>query len=279
MKKILQIIYKQKSDDGICKYAFETGDGHIIESVLIPNKSRQTLCVSSQVGCRIKCSFCATATIPFVRNLTSEEILAQLDIITGEKGTLNNIVFMGMGEPLDNYANVKAAVLALNDHKQYNIGQRHISISTVGLADMIRKFSDDNLPANLTVSLHSASDIGRKAIMGPGHRCSIEQLGDALEYYRDKVGRKIILSYCLIANINDSDSDLGKLIELAKSLDAQINLMQFNAHEKCSHRPASRDQLMKFHAALDNAGVTNTIRFSKGNSIAAACGQLARQRQ
>ncbi len=271
----------QKSKDGTVKFLFILRDGNAIESVMMKYKYGNTACVSNQVGCRMGCNFCASARIGFVRSLTSGEIISQILEIerqTGEK--ISNVVFMGIGEPLDNYDNVMRAIKIINDPKGFNIGARHISISTCGIVPKIRQLADEiELQCNLCISLHSSKDDVRSSMMPINKKYSIAEVIDACKYYIEKTNRRITFEYALVDGVNDSKEDALHLAKLLKGMLAHVNLIPINKIKDGIYEKSSTEKIMSFRDTLNDNGIVATIRRELGSDISAACGQLVRQQK
>ena len=273
----------QGSDDTTRKYLFKLADGQFVETVLIPaspalygaKSDRHTLCVSSQVGCAFDCKFCASGLAGLSRNLQTSEIVGQVLDVEAESGRkVNNIVFMGMGEPLANYNNVCRAIEIINAKWGVGIGARHICVSTSGLAPQIRKFADFPLQVRLAVSLHGATDEVRDKIMPVNKRFPITELMDALQEFRGKKKQRITFEYILIAGVNDDLKQAKRLVQLARLLQARVNLIPYNAIEGLEWKRPSEEQQNMFLKTVNTAGVSATLRREKGHDIDAACGQL-----
>jgi len=275
----LKIAEKLSDPDGTVKYLFETSDGQKIESVQLDENGRKTICISTQVGCRLGCKFCATGALGFVRNLTAGEIIDQVSAICSDSGCkVNNVVFMGMGEPLENYDNTLRAVRIFAAETGKQIGVRRQTISTVGLPDEIRKLADEDIHPRLAVSLHSADDGVRKGIVPVANKYSLKELLSAMKYYNQKTGRRITIEYCMIDGVNDSLDLARKLIHYIKPLKASVNLIEYNPHPGSDFQPAGRDKIKAFKDLVMQAGFEAIIRFRRGQSINAACGQLGADR-
>lgn len=230
---IFKIIQKQESKDGTKKYLFDVLDGNAIESVLMQYKYGKTICVSSQIGCKMGCKFCASTGVKFVRNLTSGEIVEQLLAIERDENIkISNLVFMGIGEPLDNYNNVINAVHILNNPKGINMGARHISISTSGLVPKIYDLADENLQCTLSVSLHSPTDEKRSQMMPVNNTYNIEELMKACRYYIEKTNKRISFEYALAKENNDNMQDAKDLVKLLKGMLCHVNLIPINKNRK-----------------------------------------------
>lgn len=275
----LKIIEKLTDPDGTVKYLFETTDGQKIESVLLDETGRKTICLSTQIGCRLGCKFCATGYLKFHRNLTAGEIIDQADTISADSDCkINNIVYMGMGEPLDNYENTLKAVRILCDQSGKKIGIRRQTISTVGLPDGIRKLADENIYPRLAVSLHAVDDNLRKQIVPAAGKYPLPELINAMKYYQQKTERRITIEYCMMEGINDSLDCVRKLIQLLKGLKVSVNLIEYNPHSGADFKAAARERIKAFKDTLMQSGIETIVRFRRGRSIKAACGQLGADR-
>jgi len=270
----------QRSSDGTIKNAVTLHDGLIVESVLIPAEKRITACVSSQVGCSLACKFCATARLKRQRNLSVDEIYDQVVAIKEQAELfygrpLTNIVFMGMGEPLLNYANVLGAIEKITAQKGLNMASRRITVSTVGVAKMIKKMADDEVKFNLAVSLHSALNETRSSIMPINDTNPLEELADALRYWYQKTKSKVTYEYVVWKGINDTEEHARALLKFAKVVPSKVNLIEYNPIDDGEFQQASDDVLNMYMDLLEKNGVTTRIRKSRGKDIDAACGQLA----
>jgi 23S rRNA (adenine2503-C2)-methyltransferase len=275
----LKILEKLSDPDGTVKYLLETSDGHKIESVLLDENDRKTICLSTQIGCRLGCKFCATGYLKFERNLTAGEILDQAGAIcTDSNCKINNLVYMGMGEPLENYENTLLAVRIFADQSGKQIGIRRQTISTVGLPDGIRKLADEDIYPRLAVSLHAPSDDLRKQIVPVANKYPMRELLAAMKYYNEKTERRITIEYCMIDGVNDSPDLADKLIQILRPLHASVNLIEYNPHPGADFKPADRDRIKMFKDILMQAGYETIIRFRRGTKIKAACGQLGADR-
>jgi len=262
--------------DGTQKYLFELGDGARIETVsLNDERGRRTLCISTQVGCRMNCQFCATAHLHFKRQLSAGEITSQVIEAERQGGSrISNVVYMGMGEPLDNYENVMKSIYILNDAAGKNIGARHITISTSGIISGINRLAEESLQVRLAVSLHAPNDHIRQKIMHIAKRYPLDELMKAVRNYQEKTGRRVTFEYVLIKDINDSETDARALVKLLGRIKCNINLIEYNPHELCDFLPSERKRIERFQRILQASGIENTMRFKRGRSIKAACGQL-----
>ncbi len=271
------------SEDTTRKYLFKLHDGRFIETVLIPaslgllggRSDRRTLCVSSQVGCAYDCKFCASGLAGFTRNLTAGEIVEQVIQVEQLAGVrVDNLVFMGMGEPMANYANVTKAITVLNAQWGMNIGARHMTVSTSGLAPQIKKLADLPLQVRIAISLHGASDPVRDRIMPVNRKYPLAELIDALEYWNEQKKQHITFEFILIKDVNDSREQANLLGRLAAKLNAKVNLIPYNTVEGLEwERPSERVQKL-FRDEVASYDVMATLRTEKGHDIAAACGQL-----
>lgn len=270
----------QRSTDGTIKNAVMLHDGLIVESVLIPTEKRITACVSSQVGCSLACKFCATARLKRMRNLNPDEIYDQVVAIKEQaelyfNRPLTNIVFMGMGEPLLNYNNVLEAIHKITDQKGLGMAWKRITVSTVGVAKMIRKIADDQVKFNLAVSLHSAIDSTRSSIMPINDSTPLEELADALRHWYQKTKRKVTYEYVVWKGINDTRADALALLKFAKIIPSKVNLIEYNNIDDPAFQQAAPETLRIYQEILEAEGITTRIRISRGKDIDAACGQLA----
>ena len=274
------------SKDTTRKFLFRLSDGNLIESVLIPASpalygspsDRRTICVSTQVGCAYGCKFCASGLDGWKRNLRADEIVNQIMAVEKATGNrIDNIVFMGMGEPLANYDNLMRAIQIINAPWAIGVGARHITISTSGLVPQIRQLADQPLQIRLAVSLHGASDDVRSRIMPINRKYNLSVLLDACRYFSSRKKQRITFEYILIAQVNDSDEQARQLAKHARALQAKVNLIPYNKVEGLDWTQPSADRQKKFLAVLRAAGVGATLRREKGDDIAAACGQLRLQ--
>ncbi len=269
-----------RSADGTEKYLFELADGNIIEGVLMSYKYGNTQCVSTQAGCRMGCKFCASTLGGLIRNLTSGEILAQVLTVNALHGGANvkrqvtNIVLMGSGEPLDNYLNVVKFLKNVTAEGGINISARNISLSTCGLVPEIYKLAEEEIPVNLTISLHQTSDEGRARTMPIAKKYTIAEILKACEYYFEKTGRRYIFEYSLIDGENCGDKDAQALINLLKGKPCHVNLIRLNEVKERTLKSVSEKQAYKFLGALERGGLSATLRRQIGADIGGACGQL-----
>ena len=277
-----KIIKKLESVDGTKKYLFDVQDdkGNMIESVLMQYHHGYTICVSSQIGCKMGCKFCASTGIPFERSLTSGEIVEQLLAIERDTGiTISNIVFMGIGEPLDNFDNVMNAIEIINNPKGLNIGARHISISTSGLVPKIYELADreEKMQCTLSISLHSSNNKKRSEMMPVNNAYPIEELMEACRYYIQKTNKRISFEYALAKDNNDNLEDAKELVNLLDGMLAHVNLIPINPIEQGKYTKSTNENIIKFRDYLNAKGIVATIRRELGSDINAACGQLRRQ--
>ena len=279
----LSVVRQQGSSDSTRKLLLKLGDGRLIECVLIPANpalygepdDRLTLCVSSQVGCAFACKFCASGLAGFTRNLSADEIVEQVllaELLSSQR--VDNLVFMGMGEPFANLPNLLKAIEILNAPWGLRLGARHMTVSTSGLAPQIRKFADQPLQIRLAVSLHGASDEVRDRIMPINQRYNLEELFDAVHYYAERKKQKITFEYILIEGVNDSLHEAESLARRAKPLRAKVNLIPYNTVDGLEWARPSDSQQEAFLATLKRLGIQATLRREKGHDIDAACGQL-----
>ena len=273
-----KIIKKLESKDGTKKYLFHLSDENAIESVLMEYHFGRTVCVSSQVGCKMGCKFCASTGIPFERNLTSGEIVEQILAIEQDTNSkVSNVVFMGIGEPMDNYDNVMNAIKILNNPKGLNIGARHISVSTSGVVPKIYQFADENIQCTLSISLHSANNEIRSSMMPVNNAYNIQELIKACKYYIEKTNKRISFEYALAKDNNDNLKDADELINLIKGMLCHVNLIPINKIENGKYTKSSLENIIKFRDYLNEHGIVATIRRELGSDIDAACGQLRRK--
>lgn len=276
----LPTVYKKfvSKLDGTVKYLFELFDGNIIEAVVMDYHHGKSICVSSQVGCRMGCSFCASTLNGLSRNLTPFEIEGQ--IIRAQKDMnirIANIVIMGIGEPLDNYENVINFIKNTNSSQGLNIGCRHITLSTCGLCDKIYDLSDSNLPINLAISLHAPTDESRKALMKVANAYSIQELMKACNYYFEKTHRRITFEYALVKDKNSTPEDARTLAKLLQGKNCHINLIPVNPVRERQNTRISKKDMDIFKKTLEENGINATVRRELGRDINASCGQLRNQ--
>lgn len=272
------ILRKLESKDGTIKYLFDVLDDNAIETVLMSYHHGYSVCVSTQIGCKMGCKFCASTGIKFIRSLTAGEIVEQIIKIEQDTGVkVSNVVFMGIGEPLDNYENVIKAIRILNNPKGLNIGARHISVSTSGLVPMIYKLAEENIQCTLSISLHATTDEKRSSMMPVNKLYNIEQLIQACKDYIKVTNRRISFEYALAKDNNDNLEDAAKLVKLLKGMNCHVNLIPINKIENGKFDKSTNENIMKFRDYLNDHGIVATIRRELGSDIDAACGQLRRK--
>jgi 23S rRNA (adenine2503-C2)-methyltransferase len=276
----IKIHTKLVSKDNTIKYVYELEDGNLVEGVLMNYHYGNTICVSTQVGCRMGCKFCASGLNGLIRNLTAGEILGQVLTVNNDLGgtredrKITNIVLMGSGEPLDNYDEVVKFIKLVNEKYCLNISQRNISLSTCGLADKVRKLADDGVSITLTISLHAPTDEIRKKIMPIAERYNLKEVMDSARYYFEKTGRRIVFEYAMINGLNDSYECADKLRELVKNLPSHINLIPLNSVKERGLNGTGKHQVYAFCERLTKLGASASVRRTMGEDIEGACGQL-----
>ena len=270
----LSVLDKLIDRDGTTKYAFGLGDNGRIETVLLLDGKRRTLCVSTQVGCAMGCKFCATGKLKLQRNLTAGEIVGQVNTVQKDAGRISNVVYMGMGEPLANYEAVIKSLGILNHSKGKNIGIRHITVSTCGLAPEIRNLASEDVYPRLAVSLNAPTDALRTKLMPINAKYPIAELLKAVRFYQGKTRQRVTFEYVLIKGLNDSAGHATMLAKLLKGLACNVNLIEHNPFPTCKYAGTSSAGIREFAAVLDEAGIETTTRFRMGRNIKAACGQL-----
>lgn len=276
----VSVATSQISRDRTIKNAFRLYDGNIIEGVLIPADDRMTACVSSQVGCSLTCKFCATGKLDRLRNLDAAEIYDQVAIIRKQaeenyQVPLTNIVYMGMGEPLLNYANVIKSIEHITSPAGLGMAPKRITVSTAGIAKMIKKLGDDEVKFNLALSLHAANDTKRSTIMPINEHNSLEALAESLKYFYSKTGTRVTFEYIVFNGFNDELSDAKELAAFCRNVPCKVNLIEYNPIEGENFRNASEEKLDAFKNLLESRNIITNIRRSRGKDIDAACGQLA----
>ncbi len=274
----LEIPEKQTDPDGTVKYLFGLPDGGSIESVRLTDKGRATLCLSTQTGCRMGCRFCATGRIPLERNLTAAEIVDQVYRVEQDAGPIDNLVYMGMGEPLDNSDQTVRSLEILHDEKGRFLGMRHITVSTCGLSEKIRQMVEWPVQPRLAISLHTADEGLRRELMPIARKEPLRRLMEAIGFYQKQTGRRVTFEYCMLKGINDSPEDAVILMRLIGKLKANVNLIEMNDFPGCPYQASPPKQIKAFAALLEKAGIETVIRYKRGRSILAACGQLGAQR-
>jgi 23S rRNA (adenine2503-C2)-methyltransferase len=271
---------RQVSSDGTIKSGFRLHDHHLIEGVLIPAEDRMTACVSSQVGCSLTCKFCATGKLDRIRNLDASEIYDQVVMIRNQalanyNTPLTNIVYMGMGEPLLNYANVIRSVELITSEQGLGMAAKRITVSTAGIAKMIKKLGDDEVRFNLALSLHAANDKKRNDIMPINEHNNLEVLADALKYFYSKTESRVTFEYIVFHGFNDEIQDAKELAAFCKNVPCKVNLIEYNPIEEGGFLNAKEDKIEAFSRFLEDRNIIVNIRRSRGKDIDAACGQLA----
>ena len=273
-----KIIRKQESSDGTKKYLFDVLDGNAIETVLMQYHHGKTICVSSPIGCKMGCKFCASTGIPFVRNLSAGEIVEQVIAVEQDiLDNISNIVFMGIGEPLDNYENVMKTIKIINNPKGLNIGARHISISTSGIVPKIYDLANENMQCTLSISLHATNNKKRSEMMPVNNAYPIEELIKACKDYIKKTNKRISFEYALAKDNNDNLEDAKELVKLLKGMICHVNLIPINKIENGKFTKSTNENIIKFRDYLNDHGIVATIRRELGSDIDAACGQLRRK--
>ncbi|MGI8538972.1 MAG: 23S rRNA (adenine(2503)-C(2))-methyltransferase RlmN [Rubrobacteraceae bacterium] len=273
---VMNLSRVSKASDGTRKYLFHTHDGHAIETVMIPEKDRRTVCISTQVGCAMACKFCATGLMGIKRNLTAREIAEQVFVAARDTAPerISNVVVMGMGEPFLNYDETVKALRVLNDSDGFNLAARHIAVSTSGLIDKIRRFADEPEQFHLAISLHNPFEDERREIMPVAARHSVVEVMEAARYFVDKTNRKLFFEYTLLAGVNDRPNHVEGLAELFDHPLYHLNLLRFNWTDT-GFSATSKRGAREFLEYARELGLSATLRPSRGNDIDAACGQLA----
>lgn len=273
---------KLVSRDGTVKYLYRLSDGNIIEGAFMKQSYGNTLCVSTQVGCRMGCAFCASGIGGLVRNLSAGEILSQVLCVnrdaggTKERRAVTNVVLMGSGEPLDNYDEVTKFIRLLCSSGGLGISERNVSLSTSGILENVRRLADDGFTVTLTFSLHASSDEARRRIMPVANKYTMRELIDAAKYYFEKTGRRVIFEYTMIKGENINHFDAKRLSEILKGFPCHVNLIPLNPVKEKNLKGCTKEEGERFMKKLNDMGVSATIRKSKGADIAGACGQLRR---
>lgn len=276
----IRVDLMQKSDDGTIKNAVKLHDGNTVESVLIPTPTRTTACVSSQVGCSLNCTFCATATLKRMRNLTAAEIVDQVVVIDKQSRDyfnrpLSNIVYMGMGEPMMNYNEVVKSIQIITSPDGLGMSPRRITVSTSGIPKMIEKLADENLKVKLAVSLHSAVEEVRNVIMPFTERFPLTTLLESLQYWYEKTKSIITFEYIVWKGINDTQNDIDALVRFCKKVPSKVNLIEYNSIGDDQFKQADSSSIDAYIEALERNRIVAVVRRSRGKDIDAACGQLA----
>ena len=277
----LKLVRMQESAfDGTRKYLFELSDGNLVESVWMKYRHGNSVCISSQVGCRMGCAFCASTIDGLERSLLPSEMLDQIYAITRDTGErVSNVVVMGIGEPLDNYENLLLFIRLLTDENGLHISQRNVTVSTCGLAPEMKRLADEKLQITLALSLHAAFDEKRKKLMPVANRYAIEELMEACAYYFEKTGRRITFEYALVGGVNDAKEDAEALGGLCRKLNCHVNLIPVNPIKERGFVQSERDAILAFKNKLEKYGRNVTIRREMGRDIDGACGQLRRRQK
>lgn len=270
----------QVSKDRTIKCAMKLDDGNVVESVLIPTETRMTACISSQVGCSLTCKFCATGKLKRLRNLNADEIYDQVALMknlaeTRYQQNLSNIVYMGMGEPLLNYQEMIKSVDRITAPDGLGMSPSRITVSTAGIAKMIKKLGDDGVKFNLALSLHAANDEKRNYIMPINETNSLENLAEALNYFYDKTGTRVTFEYIVFKDFNDGLQDAKELADFCKKTTAKVNIIEYNPIDEGEFKQTTPERLNVFKTHLESKGIIVNVRRSRGKDIDAACGQLA----
>ena len=268
---------------GTIKYLFQLTDGNLIEGVYMPHDYGNTLCLSTQIGCRMGCTFCASGLDGLLRNLTAGEMLGQVIAVNRDNGgntknrAVTNLVLMGSGEPFDNYDNTLKFLTLVSAENGINISERNISVSTSGLADKVRLFADSGHKVTLSISLHAPFDDLRSSMMPVNKKYNVREIVSASKYYFEKTGRRVIFEYTLISGKNDNDACARELARLTSGFPTHVNLIRLNEVKEREHKAPTEDATKEFLKKLEKLGVSATIRRSLGNDIEGACGQLRRR--
>ena len=276
----LRVKDQQISKDKTIKSAFEIDEKRIVEGVLIPTTSRTTACISSQIGCSLSCTFCATGRLKLMRNLSAGEMVDQVVHLRNQalekyQKPLSNIVYMGMGEPLLNYANVIRSIELLTSDIGLGMSPKRITVSTAGIAKMIRKLGDDKVRFNLALSLHAANDIKRSKIMEINDSNNLQELSDALQYFHEATGTRVTFEYIIFKDFNDAIEDARELAHFAKCVPCKINIIEYNPIDGGLFQQADASKVTEFANYLESKNIIVNVRRSRGKDIDAACGQLA----
>lgn len=268
----------QESKDGTRKYLFALGDEERIESVFLPHDYGNAVCISSQVGCRMGCTFCASTLSGLSRNLTASEMLSQVYEISKDTGVrIDHVVVMGMGEPLDNYENLIRFLVLIADPNGQNLSMRNLTVSTCGLTNEIRRLAEEKLPITLALSLHAPTQEKREALMPVAHKYPLDEVIEACRFYFEKTGRRVTFEYSLIAGKNDSEEDAAELGALLAGMNCHVNLIPVNPVEERGYAQPDQSAVLRFQNKLEKKGINSTIRRGMGRDIDGACGQLRRR--
>ena len=277
---VKQVRMQESAIDGTKKYLFELGDGKLVESVWMKYKHGNSVCISSQVGCRMGCAFCASTLDGLERSLTPSEMLDQIYAITRLTGErVSNVVVMGTGEPMDNYDNLLRFLTLLTDENGLHISQRNVTVSTCGLVPQMRQLAQEQLQITLALSLHATTDEKRRRLMPVANKYSIQELMETCAYYFRKTGRRITFEYSLVGGVNDTDEDARELIALIKDLNCHVNLIPVNPIKERNFVQSGGEEIAAFKNKLEKNGINVTIRREMGRDIDGACGQLRRRQK
>ena len=276
--EITEVARKDSASGDTSKFVFKLYDGYVIESVLMKYRYGNSVCISSQVGCRMGCTFCASTLLGLSRQLAPSEMLSQIYTIQRETGErVSNIVVMGTGEPLDNFDNLFKFLEMITDENGLNISQRNITVSTCGIVPNIKKLADKNLAITLAISLHAPTDEDRRRIMPIANKYTIKEILEATDYYFEKTGRRISYEYSLIDGENDTPENAEKLAVLLRGKNCHVNLIPINPIKERAYRSSAPKGVLRFKKILENKGINATIREEMGQDIDAACGQLRKE--
>ncbi|MCI8483023.1 MAG: 23S rRNA (adenine(2503)-C(2))-methyltransferase RlmN [Lachnospiraceae bacterium] len=278
LTSLKQVQVQTSKQDGTRKYLFALSDGNMVESVLMRYHHGNSVCISSQVGCRMGCRFCASTLDGLVRNLTPAEMLDQIYQIQKEIGErISHVVVMGTGEPLDNYENLLKFIQLVSDENGVHISQRNLTVSTCGIVPKIRRLAEEHLQITLALSLHAASQEKRLELMPVANKYEIGQVIDACRYYFAQTGRRITFEYSLVGGVNDSSQDAAQLAELIQGINCHVNLIPVNPIKECDYVQSTRQVVLDFKKKLEKYGINVTIRREMGRDIDGACGQLRKK--
>ena len=271
---MLKLVRRQTSKE-TNKYLFELDDGNLIESVLMRHDYGLSVCVSSQIGCNMGCSFCESGRLKKVRDLLPGEIVRQILMIEEDVGMrISSVVVMGIGEPFDNYDNIMDFIKIINSPFGIAIGARHITVSTSGLVPMIKRYADEDLQTNLAISLHAPNDELRNKIMKVNKAYNISELIAAINEYIEKTNRRVTIEYVMLSMVNDSEENANELADLLRGMNVYVNLIPYNETSHIEYKKSPNDRVMKFYDTLKRRGINVTVRREFGGNIDAACGQL-----
>lgn len=270
--------FQESAIDGTRKYLFELPDGNVVESVWMKYHHGNSVCISSQVGCRMGCRFCASTLDGLERNLLPSEMLEQIYAIirhTGER--VSNIVVMGTGEPMDNYENLIRFIRLISEEKGQNISQRNITVSTCGIVPNMKRLAEERLQITLALSLHATTDEKRRQLMPIANKYSLKEVLEACRYYFEQTGRRITFEYSLVAGVNDTKEDARELIHLIKGINCHVNLIPVNPIKERDYKQSGKEQIARFREQIEKSGISATVRREMGRDIDGACGQLRRR--